>query len=579
MTRSEGADIVNLSRYRAQLLRMKRNRRGDELLDSDDPEAAIRALPGDEFYYIVAERGFPDAIEILRHGSAEQIQTAFDFALWDRDQISPRAAQTWLAAIVDAPSERIYEWLTGIDIELMAFLIRQRAVIYNPITELPPEEPENVFWNTPDGSFQLDLRGDEEEQRITQRLIMSLYEADVEQARTLMVGIPDELDSGLEEMSYRWRNGRMQDLGFADYYEALEIYRVIDPNSVKIGEGRDKRHTTTVADEAEKVDVLRGPLALVDAITDDSLFTRAAALITDPAMLAELHGEIVFLSNRVLAAERIRPTDEDSIRDALTRMRATLDLGLEHICAGSNDEKACTALETIGLLRIFRVGATLITKVGEVVATLKREQPFAVLSRASLRADGTRVLPMGFFESDDAEVLAFLNRRRPVYPTRLDPPSKGASTDESRPFASLADIARASAAIERAATSMALLAVLGIKPEDIANLGEETKVLAADLETELETGIDVGVVARTVLALRVMDKPCPPLRGLSRGELTQLGTEAELKDRVVDHVRSKLQGRPLSPAAANVVSRWAQAIEAREGLLFQAVKLRKSPLD
>lgn len=579
MTRSEGADIVNLSRYRAQLLRMKRNRRGDELLDADDPEAAIRALPGDEFYYLVAERGFPDANEILRHGSAEQIQAAFDFALWDRDQISPRAAQTWLAAIVDAPSERIYEWMTGIDIELMAILLKQRAVIYNPITELPPEEPENVFWMTPDGSFQLDLRGDEEEQRITQRLIMSLYEADVEQARQLMVGIPDELDSGLEEMSYRWRNGRMQDLGFADYYEALEIYRVIDPNSVKIGEGRDKRHPATVAEEAERVDVLRGPLALVDAITDDSLFSRAAALITDPAMLAELHGEIVFLSNRVLAAERIRPTDEDAIRNALTRMRATLDLGLEHICAGPNDEKACQALETIGLLRIFRVGATLITKVGEVVATLKREHPFAVLAKASVRADGTKALPMGFFEPDDAEVLEFLARRRPVFPTRLDPAKKGASTDESRFFASLADIARASAAIERAATTMALLAVLGIKPEDIANLSDDTKVLAADLETELETGIDVGVVARTVLALRVMDKPCPPLRGLSRGELTQLETEADLKDRIVDYVRSTLKGRPLSPAAANVVSRWAQAIEAREGLLFQAIKLRKSPLD
>lgn len=110
MTRSEGADIVNLSRYRAQLLRMKRNRRGEELLDADDPDAAIRALPADEFYYIVAERGFPDAIEILRHGSAEQIQTAFDFALWERDQISPRAAQTWIAAIADAPSSP--RWLS-----------------------------------------------------------------------------------------------------------------------------------------------------------------------------------------------------------------------------------------------------------------------------------------------------------------------------------------------------------------------------------------------------------------------------------------------------------------------------------
>ena len=50
------------------------------------------------------------------------------------------------------------------------------------------------------------------------------------------MGARAESDAELEEMAYRWRQARMADLGFADYYEALEVYRELDPASVQLGD-------------------------------------------------------------------------------------------------------------------------------------------------------------------------------------------------------------------------------------------------------------------------------------------------------------------------------------------------------
>src|SRR5690349_23995563 len=89
-TADRAADnVIALSRYRAELGRGRRQRRADTLLSGPDPERAIRALPGDEFYYVIHELGLRDAGDILVYARPEQVQVALDFSLWERDQIVP----------------------------------------------------------------------------------------------------------------------------------------------------------------------------------------------------------------------------------------------------------------------------------------------------------------------------------------------------------------------------------------------------------------------------------------------------------------------------------------------------------
>ena len=90
---------------------------------SPNPEAAIRALPGDELYYIVHEAGPRDALDILVHATASQLQVVMDFALWERDEIAPERLAEWLEVLSEAPPEKIGEWIAGLDIELVGLLL------------------------------------------------------------------------------------------------------------------------------------------------------------------------------------------------------------------------------------------------------------------------------------------------------------------------------------------------------------------------------------------------------------------------------------------------------------------------
>ena len=273
--------VVALTRYRAQLERGRRSRRADSLFATADPVGAIRALPPDEFFYVLHELGFPEALEILVHGTAEQVQGALDLALWDRDQISTERADEWLAAIAQAPFETVGAWARSLDIELVALLIRQRARIYDLSLEEPPDEPEGVLFDTPDRLFTLELLGDEQTQRMTQQLMENLYRADQFMMRRFLVGMRSELDSELEQTAFRWRSGRMADLGFVDFYEALEVYRELDPASVQLESGPVALGQPP--DELGMDTHLRLPVLMAARLAGATPFARAVAGLTSAA--------------------------------------------------------------------------------------------------------------------------------------------------------------------------------------------------------------------------------------------------------------------------------------------------------
>ena len=153
-------NVIPLSPFRAELGRARRLRRADALLAERDVESAVRALPGDELYYVLHELGHEDAGPLLAAATPEQLQVVLDFAVWQRDRIDPDALAEWLEAMAHAPPERIGRWLAGLDVELVALLLRRGARIHSLTQDgEPPDEPEGTFWPTPDNLFVLDVVG------------------------------------------------------------------------------------------------------------------------------------------------------------------------------------------------------------------------------------------------------------------------------------------------------------------------------------------------------------------------------------------------------------------------------------
>jgi hypothetical protein len=267
----------------------------------------------------------------------------------------------------------------------------------------------------------------------------------------------------------------MADLGFADLDQAMAAYQELDPSSVTIP--AEDVPGATAGDAVGRL-----PADLTKRLAGKTPFARAVAGLPRPEQAGVVHNALVLLANRVLSANLVTPGDDDAVRAVLETLSATLDLAVEYLARGQPDREV-VAVARVPLLTLHRLGVSLTGKVRRLARELVRKNPFAPLRPA-----------IDIFEAEDAEVLASLSRRHPRFPRVLEtPPATG-----ERPFATLADIATATRAVERAAAAVELVLGLGIRPAHLA---------PAALDGVDPTSIDTATLARTVLVARLLDQP------------------------------------------------------------------------
>src|SRR5262249_13908119 len=148
----------------------------------------------------------------------------------------------WLTAIASAGFEKLGAVWHGLDAELRALFVQRAAVVYDlSIGEEIPEDEERPLYRTPDGFVAIALCGDDEAQRHVHELLDELYRADADLARHTIMAARSEPSAELEEMAYRWRKGRMADLGYVDFFEAPPPPHPPPPPPAHVGEGSHER--------------------------------------------------------------------------------------------------------------------------------------------------------------------------------------------------------------------------------------------------------------------------------------------------------------------------------------------------
>ena len=328
----------------------------------------MATLPSTTVHRAITEIGLHDALPLIEICSNEQVRELVDLDAWRGDRVDPEGLLDWLHALTTLSDERVaWSHLRGLDIELLAHLVRTRCRIYLAADEDAPDEPEGTMFPTPDGWFVLDLLCESSAE--TEQLIALLeyyYRQDADEARRLLQNVMWELPSDLEEEALRWRLGRLQDMGFANPFEALVVYSYLDPRSVVLTEDTRDTPPSAVPDPRPA-----DPSALV--VSEDEAPLLAAALegIDDPAERQRLATAMLWLANRTLSADGIHPADLEGARTSLRALRCRLSLGLDHLSAG-NVERARDALMRIALLRIARLGHSLVIDLARPVLKLAR---------------------------------------------------------------------------------------------------------------------------------------------------------------------------------------------------------------
>jgi hypothetical protein len=514
-----GDDVIPLSRFRAQLARAKRGGRAEAILSAPDPTALVPTLPIQDLYFAIKEVGLADATDLVALATPTQVRGFIDLDAWDRDHLDEAKMEEWLVAVSEAGPVKLKQVIEALDPEAVTLFLRRVARVYDLTLEDDlPEEPEGHFWPTPDGNFLLDVIPSGERGKSVERLVDYLYRADLQVARWALMAARSEISAELEEWSYRWRSGRMADLGYVDYYDALSVYSPLDPARVPVGTAPATIPKAPAPREPEAEPSL--PTQLAAVIDPRGAYGRALATIDDPVELDRQQSFLMLLVNKVLSADRVDTGDLDGAQKTLPRIVGTLDLGLEAMvrqrgAVDDVDRYAGELVRSIALEHLFRVGVGLLDR----------------LQRAAraLVSHGLIIVPpltVSLAEPPHDALLGGLALRRPLYPIALDKNDAAPSAAPFRPFSSLADVARATAALDELAQIGAFVfAALGVDRAALTRAVREAGPLLKPVHPDEQRlpgappppQVRFGTIVRTLAARALVDGTAQ-LRGFSARE-------------------------------------------------------------
>ncbi len=437
--------ILPLERFRTALASPRAEKRMDALISGQDAEAKVQALAVTDLYHLITEVGLGDSVELLSLCTGEQIQGCIDMEIWDRDLPSLDAFMPWLAALQENGFEFFGKTWVAMDAELTALTLSRLCIIYDKSLgeEVPDDEDREVF-ETPDTFFQIVVTAEDEVQsKLLYSIIADLYRYDLTEARMTLQAARAEPKAHLEEMSYRWRSGRMADLGYVDFYEALEVFRPIDPASVAIGEGTAEHETGAQIDSQLPI-ASELPTPMLEPLIGRSFLARGLEALENNAEVEAMQGALLYLVNRVLSAGSLSPGNPEALELATLHATATVALGLEHVSAG-NDAQAVDALRSISLTRLHRLGYSLCLRLSRFARMIA---PRAACANAKTQL-----------------VLEAVLAKRPFFPLCLEEPG----STQMRPIESRADLAAIADALKALALRIAIADALDV---DLAALAE-----------------------------------------------------------------------------------------------------------
>jgi hypothetical protein len=450
----------------------------DVLLECKDPRAVVASLPSPLLHRLVCSLGLADSSSLLGLAEPEQVRELLDLEVWRGDRLEADEALEWLAMLLSLEDRDRIRHLAGLDTELLGLVVLKRARVFLEDDPDIPEEPEEgVLYRTPDGWFVLEVQGSGEHEvgRVI-GLIDQLYADDHEGARTFLHSLLGETESELEERAYRWRCGRLEDLGFADPDQALVVYAYLGPATVGASEGTADRR---VRMDPEPVPV--AALALRGSAEPTLFFDRALALVESPDERERLGAALLFLGNKSLAADRVHPADTDGVRASLDGLHRRLSLGLEHLSRGELP-RAVAVLAQVSLLRIARLGHSL-------VLDLRRPARAAVREGRCGRKPGS----LDLLESPLGDRIDRLLAPRPLF---LD-----SASGEARVLSTLDELSEAARWVEEALAAAALIDRLssglstGAPPAPLT-LGDLFRTGVVNRLLGREGPLDLGALAR-----------------------------------------------------------------------------------
>lgn len=318
-----------------------------------EPEAVIPLIPEAEFTYTCRSIGLEDASWLLPLASDHQLVTAFDLDAWSGLTVDPVRLDAWVAALASTEEdETLVRAARAVDPELLVIYLRQHVDVH-----LKPSEQDDPDWQPPErsqtleGQFYFVARDPKDDLAPMLRLLHALFQHDYWLYFRAIQAVREELPTENEEWALRWRTGRLEDLGFPSWDNAMRIYGHLRPDRL-----------ADVPEAARALDLESWALPawiteLPGLGSDERALFRATRSLEAEERSAVFYA-LVALANRVAVADRMELGDPESLPGAIDKATRFASLGLEHI-ASEHGLDLETTLRRVPLERLFRVGTNL----------------------------------------------------------------------------------------------------------------------------------------------------------------------------------------------------------------------------
>jgi Family of unknown function (DUF6178) len=374
----------------------------DLILSAPEAERLVQSFSPETLFYTVKEIGSADSGDLLSLAVPEQIQGLFDLDCWTRDRPNLDRMREWIEALTEAGRQRMAEGLMGLDMEMLALLLRQYFRVHrldDPLTAA--DVPSDRFLQF-DEHYIIEFQHHDAILQPLVDFLEEVFERDYTYFATLMEEIYWSVETELEEEAYQFRRARLNDRGFPDFFEAQDVFAYVNPHDfLKIRAGYT---APTRADLLRDDEVVPHQMAPVLADTDLSLFNTALMAGFAAQGQRQLRSEMALVSNQVLVASAVDFGDLEAVRVAVEMTHHYLNLGLENL-AGGELNNAIEHLRDTHLKLLFRLGVSL------TIDLRKRAEQIT----AALGLDPARVKEISYLDSPYREALAGFLERRPRF--------------------------------------------------------------------------------------------------------------------------------------------------------------------
>jgi hypothetical protein len=474
---------TDLMELRRRLRALPAKERLAAILERPDVMRVVRSLPVQDAFVTLKEVGPTDALEMIELLHPRQVQGVLDLDAWRRDRLDPGTTGEWLELLFSANPARAVKQIMGLDLELLSLLFKLHTRVYDLKEDGdPPEEPA-LHSITPDQRYLVVYdAGDGRLAHYLKQAVERMFGVDMPFILHLLESVRWETPSSLEEEAFRWRNGRMADLGFLPPGEAQEIFAFLDPDS--LAEYSDELGPPP---EEEEDDSEPGPDLSTSVLLPQELFEAEGSSVLGQALSGasdevrrRVSHELVGVGNRLHMAMGGDVGDTEALRATVRLASDTVGIALAYLSQG-DPSRISEPLGRLACLTLFRCGYSLPARVAREL-------------RARVRAEGSGLDGDGLLRLDAPlrEVAAGLLRPQPLFFAGLADPAR----EDYVSFSSLQQIAQVSHAVTEATFRGELGArALGVDDASMRALGVD------DARTGPSSGALVGAwLARVLLA-------------------------------------------------------------------------------